>query len=152
MALSATRISWWLPPQVYFFSPAIALRPTIVCLVYTMYDWPELQKYYTSNDTNAFHSESKTDPKLRCNCAWNSRHSGVPKTFLVDWRLCVACYYPTTPTDYPSTPSSRSVWNPVAVNIDICGYLRFFTITFVWIMWVQYTTDNLSGQQLEFAS
>jgi len=41
---------------------------------------------------------------------------------------------------------------PVAENIDFCGYLRFFSISFVWIIWVQYATDNLSGQQLEFNS
>ena len=80
-AVSATRISRWLPPQVYFFHPATALRPTIVCLVYTMYDWLESQKHYTSKDTNVFHSESKTHLKLRCNCVWNSRYSKVPKAF-----------------------------------------------------------------------
>ena len=41
---------------------------------------------------------------------------------------------------------------PVAVNVNICGYLQFLSITFVWIMQVQYATDSLSGQQLEFAS
>jgi len=38
----------------------------------------------------------------------------------------------------------------VAVSIDFCGYLRFLSISFVCIMWVQYATDNLSGQQLEY--
>jgi hypothetical protein len=95
----------------------MALRPTIICLVYTMYDWPELQKHYTYKDTNVFHSESKTDLKLWCNCIWNSCYSRVPKTFLVDWRLCVACYYPTTPTDYPSTTRSRPVGPPATANI-----------------------------------
>jgi len=71
--------------------------------------------------------------------------------FLVDWWLCVACYYPTTPTDYPSTTRGRSVGPPLAVNIDIYGYLQFLSITFVWIVWVQYTTDNLSGQERVFA-
>jgi hypothetical protein len=72
--------------------------------------------------------------------------------FLVDWQLCVACYYPTTPTDYASTTTGRSVGPPVAVNIESYGYLRFLSISIVWIMWVQYATDSLSGQQLEFAS
>jgi hypothetical protein len=40
----------------------------------------------------------------------------------------------------------------VAVNIEFYGYLRFLSISFVLIAWVQYATDNLSGQQLEFAS
>jgi len=42
----------------------MALRPTTVCLVYTMYDRPELQKPYASKDTNVFYSDSKTDLKL----------------------------------------------------------------------------------------
>jgi len=58
-------------------------------------------------------------------------YSRVPKTFLVDLWICVTSYYPTTPTDYPSTTRGRSVGPPVAINIDICGYLRFLSITFV---------------------
>ena len=45
-----------------------------------------------------------------------------------------------------------SVDPPVAVNIIFFGYLRFLTISFVWLIWVEYTTNNLSGQQLEFIS
>ena len=37
------------------------LRPTIVFLVYTMYDWPKLQKPYAAKDMNAF---CKTDLKV----------------------------------------------------------------------------------------
>jgi len=70
--------------------------------------------------------------------------------FLADWQLYVACYHPTTPTDYPSTTRGMSVGPPVAVNIDFCGYIWFLSISFVWIIWVQYATDNLSDQQLEF--
>ena len=32
------------------------------------------------------------------------------KTFLLDWQLSVACLYPTTPTDYPSTTRGMCVW------------------------------------------
>ena len=71
----------------------------------------------------------------------------MPKTFLVNGWLCVACYYPTTPTDYPSTARDTSVGPPIAVNIDFCGYLQFLSISFVLIIWVQYATDNLSGQE-----
>jgi len=60
--------------------------------------------------------------------------------------------YPTTPTDYPSTTRGMSVGPSVAVNIEFFGYLQFLIISFVWIIWVQYATDSLSGQQLEFAS
>jgi hypothetical protein len=71
---------------------------------------------------------------------------------LVDWQLCVVCYYPKTPTDYPSTTQGRSVGPPVAVNVYIFLYLQILSITFVWIIWVQYATDNLSGQERVFAS
>ena len=66
----------------------------------------------------------------------------MPKTLLLDCWLCVACYYPTTPTDYPSTTRGRSVSPPAAVNIDICGCLRFLGITFAWIKCVKYATHN----------
>ena len=39
---------------------------------------------------------------------------------LVDGQLYVACCYPSTPTDYPSTTRGMSVGPPVAVNIDFC--------------------------------
>jgi hypothetical protein len=71
---------------------------------------------------------------------------------LVDWWLHVACYYPTTPTDYPSSTRGMSVGHTVAVNTDFCVYLWFLSISFVWIIWVRYATDNLSGHQLEFVS
>jgi len=45
-----------------------------------------------------------------------------------------------------------SVGPSVAVNIEFYGYLRFLNISIVWIIWVDYVTDNLSGEQLEFAS
>jgi len=76
----------------------------------------------------------------------------VPKRLLLHWRLYVACYYPTTPTDYPNTRKGTSVGPSVAVNIEFCGYLWFLSISFVWIIRIQYATDKLSGQQLEFAS
>ena len=34
----------------------------------------------------------------------------------------------TVPTEYPSTTTGTSVTSSVAVNIDFCGYLRFFNI------------------------
>ena len=71
---------------------------------------------------------------------------------LLAWRLYVSSYYPTTPTDYPNTTRGMSVGHAVAVNIDFCGYLQFLSISFVWIIWVQYATDNLSGHQLGFLS
>jgi len=72
--------------------------------------------------------------------------------FVVDRWLCVACYYPTAPTDYPSTTKGTFVGPPVAVNFDFYGYLQFLSISFASVIWVQYTTDHLSGQQLEFIS
>ena len=72
------------------------------------------------------------------------------KKFLVDSRLCVACYYPTTTTDYPSTTRGMSVGPPVAVDIDICGYLWFFIITFAWIMWVHHWQPFWSTTRVRF--
>jgi hypothetical protein len=86
-------------------------------------------------DMNVFYSDSKTDLKLRCDyCTKFQRFKGS-QDFSVDWWLCVECYYPTTPTDYPSTKRDTSVGPPVAVNIDFCGYLRFLSIRFVWIIY-----------------
>jgi len=67
-AVSATKISLRASSSSFIFSLATALRPTIVCPVYTTYDWPELQKHYTSEDANVFYSDSETDLKLQRNC------------------------------------------------------------------------------------
>jgi len=41
----------------------------------------------------------------------------------------------------------RHVCGPsYSCNHRFFGYLQFFSITFVWIIWVQYATDNLSDQ------
>ena len=40
----------------------------------------------------------------------------MPKTCLIDWCQCVAYFYPTTPTDYPSTARGMCVGPPVAVK------------------------------------
>ena len=61
--------------------------------------------------------------------------------FLVHGWLFVACYYAITPTDYPSTTRGTSAGPPVAVNIDFCGYIQFLSISFVWIIWVQYASE-----------
>ena len=103
----------------------MALRPTIVCFVYSIYDWPEWQKPYTYEDTNIFYSDCKTDLKLRCNCIWYSLFGSAQDVF----SSLTAVYYmlvPTTPRDYPSTTRDRSVDPPVAVNINIFGYLQIF--------------------------
>jgi len=61
----------------------------------------------------------------------------------------------TTPQPLEITPALQEacLWGDpsVAVNIQCCGYLQFLSISFVWIIWVQYATNNLSGQ-LQFAS
>jgi hypothetical protein len=89
----------------------------------------------------------KTDLKLQCGGCVNSSYSGVTKTFLVDWRLCVECYY-TTPTDYPSTTRGMFVGPPIAINIDFCVYLWFLSIIFVWIIWL-YNSDKINAQKSE---
>jgi hypothetical protein len=64
-------------------------------------------------------------------CTYTSSYFGAPKTFLVEWRLFVACYCPATSTEYSSTTRGRSVYPPVAVNIEFCGF-----------------SENNSGQKL----
>jgi hypothetical protein len=91
-----------------------------------------------------FQSDSKTDLNLRCNYCIKFQH----KTFLVDWRLCIASYCPIISTEYPSTTRGTPVDNSLTVNIDFCGYLRLLRIRFVWNIFVQYATENLSGPQL----
>jgi hypothetical protein len=57
------------------------------------------------------------------------------------------------PLQITSVLQEKCLWaRSVAVNIEFCGHLRFLSIRFVWIIWVEYATDNLSGQQLEFVS
>jgi len=50
---------------------------------------------------------------------------------LLHLQLYVACYYHTTPTDYPSTTRGMSVGPSVAANIEFCGYLQFLNVSFV---------------------
>ena len=76
-------------------------------------------------DMNVFNSDSKTDLRPRWNCIRISRYSRVPKALLLPWWLYVACYYPKTPTDYPSTTTGMCVGTFVAVNIEIYGSLNF---------------------------
>jgi len=72
---------------------------------------------------------------------------------IVTTLMAVCCMLlPYNPYRLPSTTTGRTVGPPVAVNIDFCGYLRFSSITFVRIIWVQYETDNLSSQERVFAS
>jgi len=101
---------------------------------------------------NVFYCDSKTDLKLRCDyCIKFQLFKGAQDVFSILMALC-CMLLPTTPTNYPSTTRGMSVGPPVAVNIDFCGYRRFLSISFVWIIWVQYATDNFSGQQRLFAS
>ena len=147
-AMSATEFHWCLPPQVLFFRSHCS-RPTII--------WLQCMTQHSFRNVipvvmNVFYSDSKTDLKLRCNCIWISSYLRVPKMMLLDWQLCVACYYPTTPPDYPSTKRGMSVGPSVAVNFKFYGYLWFLSIGFVWIIWVQFITYNLSGKKLEFST
>jgi hypothetical protein len=43
--VSATRISLMASSSSFIFFPAMAPRHTVVCLVNTVYGWPELQKH-----------------------------------------------------------------------------------------------------------
>jgi hypothetical protein len=124
---------------IYFF-PATAQDPQSCALFRLPCITRNSFRNVIPESMNVLYSDSKTDLKVRA------------KTLLLHWQLYVACYYPTTPTDYPNTTTGTSVCPSVAVNIEFCGYLWFFSITSVWIIWVQYATDNLSGQKRVFAS
>ena len=58
----------------------------------------------------------------------NYSYSRLPKMMLLVWWLYVACYYPTTPTDYPCTTRGMSVGPSVTVNIEFYGYLQFWAL------------------------
>ena len=53
---------------------------------------------------------------------------GGAKKFLEDWWLCVACYYPTTPTDYPSTTRGMSVGLLVGCRPIFLGISDFWVL------------------------
>jgi len=92
------------------------------------------------------------DLKLWCDNCINFQVFEGAQYIFIKLRQYVACFYPTTPTYYPNGTRCMCVGPPVAVNIDFCGYVWFFNISLVWIIWVQYATDNHSGQELEFVS
>ena len=66
----------------------------------------------------------------------------------------MAVLHVTTPQPLQFTPALQEsrVGPPVAVNINICRYPWFFNITFIYIIWVQYATDNISVEERVFAS
>jgi hypothetical protein len=90
---------------------------------------------------NVFYSDSETDLKLWCVCCIKFHLFKGVQDDLIDRQLCVTCYYPTSPTDLPY---KRHVCGPFcSCNIFFCGYLRFFSISLVWIIWystLQYNT------------
>ena len=151
--VSATRISLMASSSsfIYFFV-AIAQDPQLSALFRLLcMTWHSFRNIISVRYERLLQWKQNKSKAIRWLLYTNSSYSKVPKT-LLNWWLHVAYYYPTTPTDYPSTTTGTSVGTPVAVNIEFCGYLQFLSISFVWIIWVQYATDNLSGQQLEFAS
>jgi hypothetical protein len=94
------------------------------------------------------YSDSKTDLKLQCDYSIKFQlFEGAQDVFS---RLTAVCWMLLKHN--LSTTRGMLVGHTVAVNIDFCGFLQFLSISFVWIIWVQYATDNLSGYQLEFAS
>jgi len=130
----------------------MAPRPTVVCLFYTMSDWPELQKPYASKDMNVFYNDSKTDLKLRCDCC--TKFQLFKCAQYVFSRLTSVCCMLLPHNSYRL---------PQHYKRHICGpscsckhrffwiYLNF-SIRFILIIWVQYTIDNLSDQDGVFVS
>ena len=119
---------WWLHPLVLFifFQSLLKTNNRLPCLDYYVWLGTVSEMYY--------HWQQNRSKATMWLLYKNSSYSRVPKTLLLDWRLYVACYYPTTPTDYPNTTRGVSVGSSVAVNIKFCGYLWFFSISFVWII------------------
>jgi len=152
-AVSASRISLMASASsfIYFFL-AIAQDPQSSALFRLLCMMAQFQKCNTSQIWMCLLQWQQNRSKATMWLLYkNSSYLRVPKTLLLDLQLYIECYYSTTPTDYPCTTRGMSVVPSVAVNIEFCGYLRFLSTIFVWIIWVQYATD-LSGQQLEFAS
>ena len=130
-SVSATRISLIASSSsfIYFF-PAIAWYPQSSAL----FRWLCMTRHSFRNVIPVRYVHllqwQKNRSKATMWMLYKNSSSRVPKTLLLDWRLYVACYY-------PSTIRGMSVGPPVAVNIDFCGYLWFLSISFVWIIWVQ---------------
>ena len=146
-AMSATRISLMASSSnfIYFFL-AIAQDPQSSALfILLCMTWHSFRNIIPGRYECLLQWQQNRSKATMWLLYKNSSYSRVPKTLLLDWRLYVACYYPTAPPDYPSTTRGMSVGPPVAVNVDICGCLQFLNISFVWIIWVQYATDILSG-------
>jgi len=134
-----------------FFQPLLNAHNCLPCSDYYIWLGTVAETQYQS-DMNVFYSDSKTDLKLWCDsCIKFQLFEGAQDVVTRLAAIC-PCYYLMTPTDYSSTTRGTSVGPPVAVNINFYGYLWFFIISFVWIVWVQYATDNLSGQERKFVS
>jgi len=128
-SVSATRISLMasFSSSIYFFWPLLKTHNHLPCLDY--YVW--LGSFRNIIPVRYEHLLQWQQNKSKA-MMWvlykNSSYLRVPKTLLLDWRLYVACYYSTTPTDYPSTTRGMSVGPPVAVSIKFCGYFHFLAL------------------------
>ena len=129
--VSATRISLmaFSSSFIYFFPSQLLETPQSSALFTAMYDSAQFQTCNTSEYECLLQWQQNRSKAMMWLLYKTSRYSRVPKMLLLHSWLYVACYYPTTPTNYPSTTTGTSVGPPVAVNIDICGNLRFFGIT-----------------------
>ena len=74
------------------------------------------------------YSDSKTDLMLRCYHCVKFQLFEYAQDFLVDRRLYVVCYYPTTPTEYPSSTGDTSVGLSVVVIIDFVDIPDFLAL------------------------
>jgi len=131
----------------FYFFPGHRSIPTIICLVSTTtYNRAQLQKRDTSEIRMSFAVDSKTDLKLqRDYCIKFQLFEGAQDVT----RLTTVCctLLPHNPYRLPQH-YNRHICGPlVAVNIEFYGYLQILSISFAWIICVQYSTDNLSGQQ-----
>jgi hypothetical protein len=105
------------------------------------------------SDMNVFYSDSKTDLQLGRDSSIKFHPFKGAQDVVTRLDGCTLRF--TTPQPLQITPALQEacLWgHTIGVNNNLCGYLRFLSIGFVRIIWVQYATDNLSDHQLEFAS
>ena len=129
-AMSATRISLMASSSsfIYFFWPLLETHKHLPCLDYCVWHGSFRNVIRVRNEGLLQWQQNRSKATV-----WllykNSSYSRVPKTLLLDWRLYVACYYATTPVDYPSNTRGMSVGPSIAVNIKFCGCLWFLSIS-----------------------
>ena len=91
--------------------------------------------------------QQKTDLKLRCDyCIKFQLFDGAQDVFSILTAVCCMLVQ-HKPYRLPQHYTRHACGPSCSSKHRFCGYLQFLSIRFVWIVWVQYATDSLSGQQ-----